>query len=765
MAVLALLSRAVWRHRGRSLVILAVVGGIGLGVVMTAVAAARRADDAYTRLQRATLAPDAAAGADDLTDEQFEALAADPTVAGIARFGFAAVAPAGSPVPVAGFASPDRDFLRRVYRPQVRDGRMPRPGAADEVVVNEELGRLEAFRPGRKVRLQYGFEDPVELGTVKIVGVTRGTFDVGPLDGRAALFLPSSFLDAHPDIELGGPRLLVRLDNGADHIDQFRRTYARVTGDDAGLQAATAAAQPIERTLRVQVYGYGLLAVVVLLALGVAVAQALSRILSSALVDLPTLVSMGFRSEQRVALGVWLVTPVAIIGALAAIVVSAIASPAIPTGFARSVDPWQGIRLDAVTVVGLGAVWIVGVAASGAALAWRERLGLRPPPIRRANRVLGALPLRPRLGGHAALASTRTPAGVAARSSLVGVAAGLAGIVAVLVFATSLDYVFDHPPVEGWSFDATIVTDEQTVDELRSSIADLPRDPDVAEGTWASLAILELDGRFVETYAFPPRSTLHPTLRSGHAPERDGEIALGRDTMRDLGLRIGDTVVAAGFDGRARLRVVGSAVYPELGNNGDVANAASITPSTASRLGGQPVSALALIRMEPDRDAATLQRYTPPDGDLELVTPFHASRVRNLDELGAIPWLLAGGLGLIALLALGHGLLRSVQTRRHEDAVLAVIGFRPRDVRSIINWQATFGVATGAIIGALVGIVGGRVAWSAVAAATGIANHPVVPLEWVLLAVLGAVLVANGMAFVMARPLARTAPAVALRTE
>ena len=139
--------------------------------------------------------------------------------------------------------------------------------------------------------------------------------------------------------------------------------------------------------------------------------------------------------------------------------------------------------------------------------------------------------------------------------------------------------------------------------------------------------------------------------------------------------------------------------------------------------------------------------------------------MKNLDELGAIPWLLVGGLGLIALLALGHGLLRSVQTRRHEDAVLLVIGFRPRDVRSIINWQATFGVVVGAVVGTVLGVVGGRLAWGAVAAATGIVNHPVVPIGIVVSAVVGALLLANVMAFVMARPLARVAPAVALRTE
>jgi hypothetical protein len=437
----------------------------------------------------------------------------------------------------------------------------------------------------------------------------------------------------------------------------------------------------------------------------------------------------------------------------------------IPTGFARSVDPLRGVHLDLLVLLVVGAVWVLGVAATGAALAWRERPGRRVPAVRRVNRLFGALPLRPRLGGQAALAPARAPAGIAARSSVVGVAVGLAGIVAVVVFATSLDYLFDHPRVEGWTFDASIATTEHAPDELRAALSDLPRDRHVADVAWASVVYLKLDGRLVETYAFAPGSTLHPTLRSGRAPRRADEIALGRDTMRDLGLSVGDTVEARGTEGSGRLRVVGSAAYPELGNNGDIANAASVTQATADELGVHPTIALALVRLAPGSDPSSLEPYVQSVGDAELVSAFHSPRVDNLDELGAIPWLLAGGLGLIALLALGHGLLRSVQTRRHEDAVLLVIGFRPRDVRSIINWQATFGVAIGAVLGAVLGVIGGRLAWATVAAATGIVNHPVVPIGIVGVALVAAVLVANVMAFVMARPLARVAPAIALRTE
>ena len=426
----------------------------------------------------------------------------------------------------------DAGFLRTVYRPHVVAGRLPRRGATDEVVVNEALAKRGGVRVGDRVRLRSGFDRPfVDLGSATVVGITRGIFDVGVNSTNAVLLLNSEFFDAHREsIQVGPqPALIARLTDDAAGFDDYRRALRATTGS-ADVQTGGGEARATDRTLRVQTYGYALLAAVVLLALGVAVAQALSRVLSSALVDLPTLVSMGFRPEQRVALGIWLVAPVAIIGALTGVAVAVVASPLIPTGFARSVDPTDGVHVDALVAVALGALWVVGVGAIGSVLAWRERPGRAMPRARRVNRVFASMPLRPRLGGQAALAPGRGPAGVAARSSLVGVAVGLAGIVAVVVFATSLGYLFDHPRVEGWTFDAAISSSEHSLDELRASLSELPRDDAVADVAWASVVELRLGGRPVETYAFTTGSTLHPALRSGRAPARAGEVALGRDT-------------------------------------------------------------------------------------------------------------------------------------------------------------------------------------------------------------------------------------------
>jgi hypothetical protein len=223
MTVLAMLLRAVWRHQVRSLAVLAVVSGVGLGVVITAVAAARRANDAYSVLRADTLAPDVG-GDGNVSDDDVARLAAAPEVAAIARFAYVPVAPAALAGQTPGFVSPDPDFLHTVYRPQVRAGRLPRRGVADEVVVNEQMAAMGGFEPGDRVPLRYGNEVSVDLGEVTIVGITRGTFDVGQLNKTGAMYLPSEFFDAHPDLELGEPNLLVRLANGDDDFATFRQT-------------------------------------------------------------------------------------------------------------------------------------------------------------------------------------------------------------------------------------------------------------------------------------------------------------------------------------------------------------------------------------------------------------------------------------------------------------------------------------------------------------------------------------------------------------
>jgi hypothetical protein len=94
-----------------------------------------------------------------------------------------------------------------------------------------------------------------------------------------------------------------------------------------------------------------------------------------------------------------------------------------------------------------------------------------------------------------------------------------------------------------------------------------------------------------------------------------------------------------------------------------------------------------------------------------------------------------------------------------------MIGFVPRQVRWAIVWQATTFVATALVIGLPLGIVVGRVIWSAFATNAGTLPVPVTPFFRLLLTIPCTIAVANLIAAGPAVAAGRMLPAPALRAE
>lgn len=763
-----MLVRALFRRQASSFLVLAVIGGLGLGFAMTAAAGARRTEAAYDRLRAATLAPDALLDATDLDDAGFGRLAAAPEVRAIARFSYTPVAPAPLTPGVNGaaFVGLDRDFLTNVYRPLVLHGRLARRDASDEVVVNEKMAKLGHFRVGQRVRLRSGFEHPTSIGEATIVGVVRGMFDVGANASNASMLLSRAFLEAHRDgIQIGPqPALIVRLAHGESDLAPFERTAGMAEGHAVLAMRASEEAVSTNRTLSVQTIAFELLALVALLATAVAAVQALGRLLSTALVDLPVLVAIGFQPRRRMILGALLALPLAFVGSVVAAGVSAAASPLVPTGFARAVDPRWGFQVDMAVLIGLCLAWTVVIVGAGVLLGWRERPNrLRSERPWRTGRLIRSFPLRARLGCDAALAPVRAPAGPAARSALIASTVAVAGVIAVATFGASLGHLLDDPALQGWNADAAISNGDGGLGALRTSLAGLDHDRAVARVGWVSIVEIQIKGQPIEAYAFDPDGgALHPTMRSGRPPLADNEVALGADTMRAGKVHIGDKLTVAGPRGRVQLRVVGSATYPELGNNGDLANAASLTRHDAVRIGATERGAVALIKLVPGRQASALERYANAG---EVVAPFRPARVRNLEQTAATPWILAAFLVALGIAAIAHGLIRSLNLRRRDHAVLACMGMRPRDLRRIITWQATVTATLAVAIGSFAGIIAGRAAWSAAASATGVVDQTVIPTLAIVLALPALLLVCNVIASAGTYLTTKTHPAHDLHTQ
>ena len=185
-----------------------------------------------------------------------------------------------------------------------------------------------------------------------------------------------------------------------------------------------------------------------------------------------------------------------------------------------------------------------------------------------------------------------------------------------------------------------------------------------------------------------------------------------------------------------------------------------MTARTAERLGAVELSGLALVRLVDPHDVRALAKYAKAG---EVVMPFRAPRVRNLKFVGGMPGVLAAFVALLGLLAIGHGLWRSTRARRREFVVLATIGFRPRDLRAVVLWQATCIATIGIAFGVPAGFLVGRAAWSAVADATGVVDEFVFPVVVTALVAAATLGFANLVGVVAARWVTRIRPSMALR--
>jgi ABC-type lipoprotein release transport system permease subunit len=129
------------------------------------------------------------------------------------------------------------------------------------------------------------------------------------------------------------------------------------------------------------------------------------------------------------------------------------------------------------------------------------------------------------------------------------------------------------------------------------------------------------------------------------------------------------------------------------------------------------------------------------------------------------PVLLAGGLALGAIVALGLTLTASVRRRRRDLALLKAFGFRQRQLVAAIAWQATIDAVVGIIFGIPIGIVAGRELWILFARNINAVPDATVPVLAIVLVGVGTLLFSNLVAVLPGRSAARTSTALVLRAE
>jgi hypothetical protein len=790
MAAIWMTAWAEWRRRWRSFVVLTVLAGLAGGVALTAYTGSRRAGTSFDRLLERQKSPNVSVEMDERPDSELVREAAElPGVEVAVHAVILIVAPADRglvvgqdtiavalPV-VAGDYPADSGIV---------EGRLYDERRADELVVNEAMrDRLDADLGDRLVLVsltpaqwdaveETGGRYPSPAGPtqeVTLVGVARGAEDVADAPDPI-LFVTPAYYERHgPEIARSeGVRLRVDKDHLAGIEDRVRSLF----GDDAVVEPEEDIAGSIEDGLAVEVNGLRVFAAAAAVAGLVALGQALIRQAEIMSVQHPTCRALGMTSRQLNAAGVTAVLPVAAGGALLAAAIAVAAGPLAITGLARQAEPDPRPWFDPAVPYGAILVGLIVLALAAGAFALAGARGHteeRVVPARASRRTSSftRLPAPVGLGVRMALDTGRGPATLPSRPALVGAAVGVAGVVAALAVGARIDHLLATPKLWGAGYDATVVMGAEVPshETAAQQLAGTPHVDAVAVFESLNVPVYAAD-RIDEvgaTTARPYRGTIPPVIPEGRAPVAPDEVALGEGVLDRLDVEVDDIVAVDRAGERVELRVVGSFLRP--GEN-DASSGMLMTPEGFEGLEGEDDDSGVLVRFAPDVDAgAALDRLRALGErvDVTVAADDAPSNVDNLDELGALPWALAAFLALLGAIAAAHALVSTTRRRRHDLAVLRVLGFVSGQVHSTLRWQALTVAAVGLVVGVPAGLIAGRRIWSALAEAVGVVDDWSFPWLTVVLAVPAAMSVAVLLAIPPGRAAARVSPGRILRAE
>jgi hypothetical protein len=787
MAAIWLTARAEWRQRWRSLVVLALLAGLAGGVTLAAFSGSRRADTSFARLEDHVRNPNLAVGTgrERLDPEVVREAASWPGVEVAMHQVILAVAPAGKgllaghdtialTVPVVAGDDPGEPFL-------IVEGRLYDRLRADEILVNEAMRDAIGAAIGDRLSLVSLTREQLEANQdtpdpgppegptqqATLVGVARTVEDVSDAPDPVLIVSPA-YYERYVHAIATDNILGLRVDE--DRRREIEDRARSRLGDDVWIAPPEDFAARIEDALAVEVNGLRAFALATAVAGLVALGQAFVRHTDTMSEQYRARRALGMTSPQLMASGVTAALPVAAGGALLSAGGAVAGGPLAITGLAHQAESDPGPWFDPLVLPGAIAVGLV-VLAVAAGASWlavaRGPTDERMAPVRqsRGARFLAGLPPPAAVGADMALHTGRGPTALPSGPALAGAAVGIAGVVAALTFGTHVDHLLASPRLWGADYDA-IVTTVENVSGIETAER-VASDPDVAavavfDAVELGLRAGDREAQVEATTLRAHKATIPPVLLEGRAPVAPDEVALGREILDRLGVNVGDTVVAGEHD---TLQVVGQ----HLQHGEDSANTGMlVTPQGLRTLEGEEGERGLLVRFTPDADAGAVQerlRAAPQQVEVTLAADDAPSDVDNLDELGALPVALAAFLALLAAIAAIHALVSATRRRRHDLAVLRVLGFVSGQVRSTLRWQALTVAAVGLVVGVPAGVIAGRRIWSALADAVGVVDDWSFPWMIVALAVPGALFVAAVLAILPGRAAARMSPGPVLRAE
>jgi FtsX-like permease family len=813
-----------WRSRRQVLVVALICGLLGT-VALGALAGARRTDTAYGLYLRAINSSDVFVNVPGPVLPIIRQVERLPGVAS----GAATVGLNANPV-VHGkvndswltdglTGSLDGDGFRQ-DRMTVLAGRLPRPGATDEVALT--AGQARFFRVGVGGHVTYEFyrtnlKTDASIPAGRSTFVVTGIVDLPPVLGdqfdqtnnavlppaATARYLNGEFAFGFVGLRLkagsaGIPALQRRLATLSDMVD---RTFHVPPGTiRLNIRRLDILHHEVQQGIEPQAVALAVLAGLAALALLVLAGQALAQLLDRSTPDLAGLRAMG-ASRAQAALASGLAGAVAVLGGTALAVAGAVAvSPLAPVGAVREFDPARGVEADPLVLAGAGSVLAAALLAVLGVLAWRS---VRPPghtSAAKASSVTAAaaaagLPITAVVGTREALerGPGRRPLPVLA--TLIGSVVAVLAVTMAVVFGASLTGLLTNPARYGWNW--TLLMDTQggygtwppaQMDRLVSG------QPGVTGWSTFGFTQIPIDSQSVPVLGLTRHlGSVEPPTTSGHPIAGPLQIELGVATLRQLGKRIGDTVTVGSGRTRRTLTIVGTVTLPSIGltiadhvslgrgamlADSTLLAAQGLSPNLPAQQAAAPVSVPAFpsavaIDLAPGASgkalAARISDAGPggaPGGTYQLPPDrIRGASIVDAAQMGSQPLTLALALAAGAVLSLALALLASVRRRRRELALLKTLGLTRRQVMAAVAWQASVILVVAGLVGVPLGVAAGHWAWAAFATSLGAVPVTVVPVP-VLLAGFGVLLVAgNLLAAGPGAVAARTPPAALLRTE
>ena len=785
MAAGELLARRLRRGLIGPILVIGAVAGAAGGLATGLLDGADRTRTSAERLIRESRLLDVMVTDPSLTLEQTEQIRAIPGVRGASLLSGLALFPDNGQflnltTSLDGRWGTDLDVARIVR------GRAVDPAAHDEMVLGEAAARALGVDVGDEVRFnswtpeqvaewdqgepssaeeEFAFRGPTI--DFRLVGISRHPADLSS-DDPLAFFtaLPDSFWrDYEGRVGEYGFRF-VAVDLGDDPSPSDEATVAEavaeIVGPNAGFEDAGAqAGGPMMTTL--DFVASALVALAVAVAVGglVVVVLLVARTVARVTEQTAILSALGMTDRERARTTTVTLAPSAVAAGLVTVAVAVATSMFMPFGLARRADPDPGLHLDGA-VLGLGAAATVAVVVALIAMAStrsgrRSGTEHRVRPMATPRRVTRNLPVGAVCGLDLALGSGGAAGRGANRAAIGGVALAAVAGVGALVLGASVDHLFATPATFGWTWDYAV---DAEAAEL------LVENPDVESLGLVTAAPITLNGRPVMTRGLTSLKGELPLLIVRGRPPEPGEIVLGARTMDDLGVGLGDTVVASGAQDERELRVVGQAVFAGVVDGPEAGWGSGMPLDQFTELGpeGETFSAAVLSVADGVDAGAFGQRLADELGIAPnaVEEPVELARLR---EIEAFPWVLTGFLVAVGLVATAHAVLTTTRRRRGDLAVLRSMGLARRDVYQAISVQAGALALIGAAIGAPLGVVAGGALWRGLATTLGVVVTVEVPWAAIFLATVAACVVLALLALVPARRVARTPPAHALRAE